>query len=69
MEARYYKHWSAALGREMEYKTFGNRGRGVLVFPSQDQRFWEWEDNGMVDGLAPMIESGLIHLICCDSID
>ena len=23
----------------------------------------------MVDVLAPMIESGLIHLICCDSID
>lgn len=53
----------------MEYKVYGSEGKGVLVFPSQDQRFYEWEDNGMVSVLAPMIESGKIHLICCDSID
>lgn len=53
----------------MEYKVYGSEGKGVLVFPSQDQRFFEWEDNGMISVLAPMIESGKIHLICCDSID
>ena len=69
MEVQYNKQYSHNLGREMEWKQYGHAGQGVLVFPSQDQRFYEWEDQGMVDVLAPMIERGLIHLICCDSID
>lgn len=69
MEVHYYKTYSNNLHRDMEYKTYGNAGRGVLVFPSQDQRFYEWEDNGMISVLAPMIEAGEFHLICCDSID
>ncbi len=69
MKVEYRRHWSSSLERDMEYKVYGSEGRGVLVFPSQDQRFYEWEDNGMVDVLAPMIDGGLIHLICCDSID
>jgi len=69
MKIGYYKHWSKNLKREIEYKTYGESGRGVLVFPSQDQRFYEWEDNGMIDTLKPMIEAGDFHLICCDSID
>jgi esterase/lipase superfamily enzyme len=69
MKIEYHKTLSVNLGREIEYKTYGDRGRGVLVFPSQDKRFYEWEDNGMIDVLAPMIEAGEFHLICCDSID
>ena len=69
MKIEYHKTWSNNLGREIEYKTYGESGRGVLVFPSQDQRFYEWEDNGMIEVLAPMIEAGEFHLICCDSID
>ena len=69
MKIEYHKTWSNNLGREIEYKTYGESGRGVLVFPSQDQRFYEWEDNGMIDVMAPMIEAGEFHLICCDSID
>ena len=69
MEVNYYKTFSQSIQRDMEYKTYGNAGQGVLVFPSQDQRFYEWEDHGMIDVMAPMIEQGLIRLICCDSID
>ena len=69
MDIQYHNQWSDSLQRNIEYKTYGTQGRGVLVFPSQDQRFYEWEDNGMIDVLAPMIEAGRIHLICCDSID
>ncbi len=69
METSYHKSWSHNLQRDMEYKVYGTEGRGVLVFPSQDQRFYEWEDNGMIDCLSPHIEAGEIHIICCDSID
>ena len=64
MNVQYNRHWSDNLGRYMEYKVYGTEGKGVLVFPSQDQRFYEWEDNGMIDVLAPMIEAGQIHIIC-----
>ena len=69
MQVQYYKQYSHNLEREMEWKQYGQEGQGVLVFPSQDQRFYEWEDQGMVAVLAPMIESGQLYLICCDSID
>lgn len=69
MEVKYNKTYSVNLQRDMEYKVYGHAGHGVLVFPSQDQRFYEWEDNGMIAALSPMIESGRFHLICCDSID
>lgn len=34
MEIKYYKTFSENLQRDMEYKTYGNAGQGVLVFPS-----------------------------------
>lgn len=69
MEVQYNTQYSEHLGRVMEWKQYGCEGQGVLVFPSQDQRFYEWEDQGMVAVLTPFIEAGRIHLICCDSID
>lgn len=57
MNIQYFKHWSNNLNREIEYKIYGTEGQGVLVFPSQDQRFYEWEDNGMISVLSPMIEA------------
>lgn len=53
----------------MEYKTYGTKGRPVLVFPSQNGRFYDYEDFGMVEVLAPFIDKGQIRLICVDSID
>lgn len=53
----------------MEYKTYGDRGHGVLVLPSQDGRFYDYQDFDMVLSLASHIEAGRIRLICADSID
>lgn len=69
MITKYFKHHSRALNRDMEYKVYGEHGRGVLVFSSQNGRFFDYENFGMVDALDPFIESGEIHLICADSID
>ena len=48
MNINYFKKYSAALGREMEYKTYGTNGHPVLVFPSQDGRFYDYQDFDMV---------------------
>jgi esterase/lipase superfamily enzyme len=53
----------------MELLVFGHAGAPVLVFPTSQGRFYEYEDRGMVKALAPQLEQGQIQLICVDSVD
>lgn len=53
----------------MEYKVYGDGKRTMLVFPSQDGRFYDYENFGMTDILAPWIDKGDLRVVCCDSID
>jgi esterase/lipase superfamily enzyme len=69
MERKYECVWSEALGRTMEHLRFGDRGVPVLAFPTSCARFFQWEDFGLVDGLAEPIEAGSIQLWCVDSVD
>ena len=69
MKVEYYKEYSFHLNRDMEFKVYGYRGNPVLVFPSQDGRFFDFENNGMVDCVKDYIEDGRIQLFCCDSND
>ncbi len=69
MIIQHYKKYSESLGRDMEYMTYGDSGRGVIVFPSQNGRCSDYQGFGMVDVLSEFIESGQIRLICVDSID
>ena len=55
MLTNYVKRYSPALGREMEYKTYGDKGKAVLVFPSQNGRFFDYENMGMVGSIADYI--------------
>jgi esterase/lipase superfamily enzyme len=69
MKIEHKKNYSSALGRDMEYNLYGTKGHPVLVFPSQNGRYWDYQDFKMVDVLTPFIDSGQIRLICIDSID
>ncbi len=69
MIIQHNRNYSAALDRDMEYIVYGDRGRGVLVFPSQNGKCSDYQGFGMTDVLAPFIDSGQIRLICVDSID
>jgi len=48
---------------------YGHWGRPVLAFPSELGRRWDWEDRGMVDGLAGLIDGGRLKLYCVDGAD
>ncbi|WP_156253988.1 alpha/beta hydrolase-fold protein [Pseudactinotalea terrae] len=48
---------------------FGHAGRPVLAFPTELGRAWEWEDEGMVGAIAPLIEEGQVMLFCVDTYD
>lgn len=48
---------------------YGHWGRPVLVFPSEQGRAWDFENNGMIDAAAQLIDGGRVKLYCVDSGD
>ena len=69
MNREYHRWHSPALGRDMELLVFGHAGARVLVFPTSQGRFFEWEDRGMVAALGEHLERGWVQLYCVDSVD
>lgn len=69
MKIEYFKEYSNRLGRAMEYKVFGHSGKPVLAFPTQNGRFYELEDRGLIASIASYIEAGKIQVFCVDGID
>ncbi|MEF8792078.1 esterase family protein [Thiohalorhabdus sp.] len=69
MNREYHQWHSPALGRTMELLVFGQTGAKVLMIPTRDGRFFEYEDLGLVGALAPKIEAGELQLYCVDSVD
>src|SRR6202041_3495681 len=69
MQREYHKWFSHRLNRETEVLVFGHRGARVIVFPTREGRFYDYENFGLVSSLAPPIESGRIQLFCVDSVD
>ena len=69
MVIEYHKFYSKNLGRDMEFKVYGNGGKPVLCVPCQSGRFYEFEDMHMLDVYAPYIESGAIQVFTIDTID
>jgi esterase/lipase superfamily enzyme len=53
----------------MELLVFGHAGARVLVFPTSQGRFYEWEDRGMIGALGEHISRGWLQLYCVDSVD
>lgn len=53
----YEKWYSHNLNRDMEYKVYGNKGIPFIYFPTQYKRFYEAEDEGVIETLAYYIET------------
>jgi esterase/lipase superfamily enzyme len=53
----------------MELLVFGTGGERVLVFPTRQGRFFDYEDWGLVESIRPHIEEGRMQLFCVDSLD
>ena len=69
MQIEYHKWFSPILGHDMDWKVYGYYGKPVLVFPSQQGRFHDFEDWGMIHTLTGFIESGQIKMFAVDSLD
>ena len=60
---------SRPLGRRMEVRSYGTGGLPVIAFPSQDGMADQWKGFGMVDALAPWLETEQIRLFTVDTVD
>ncbi|TIU09079.1 MAG: hypothetical protein E5V67_26060, partial [Mesorhizobium sp.] len=69
MDVSYHKAHARNLGRDMEYKRYGHAGRPVVVFPTSQGRFYQFEDSGGVAALAEFVDTGRIQLFTLDGID
>jgi esterase/lipase superfamily enzyme len=52
-----------------ELIAYGHYGRPVLAFPSEQGPAWQYEENGMVEAIAPLLEAGRVKLYCVQSYD
>jgi esterase/lipase superfamily enzyme len=69
MRRDYHKWYSPHLQRDMELLIYGHAGARVVVFPTSQGRFHEYEDRGMVANLGDLIDRGNFQLCCVDSVD
>jgi esterase/lipase superfamily enzyme len=69
MNREYHKWRSWRLDRDMELLVFGHGGVPVLIFPSSQGRFFEFEDRGLIHAVAHKIDRGEIQMFCVDSVD
>ncbi len=69
MHREYHRWYSPRLNRDMELLIHGHAGARVLVFPTSQGRFYEYEDRGMVAALGDFLEKGWLQLYCVDSVD
>ena len=69
MHRSQHKWFSQTLNRDMEMLIFGHAGAPMIVFPTSQGRYFEYEDRGMVGALSDGLERGLLQLVCVDSVD
>jgi len=69
MHREYHRWHSPSLGRDMDLLIFGHAGARVLVFPTSQGKYYEWEDRGMMDAFSHHINNGWLQFYCVDSVD
>ena len=69
MNREYHVIPSKALGHSLEMLVFGHSGKPLMIFPSSEGRFFDFENFGMIQTLAPYIDAGKIQVFCIDGVD
>jgi len=69
VSGRQIELWASAIGANGTLVAYGHWGRPVLAFPAERGGPWEYENRGMVDAVAGLLEGGRVKLYCVDSFD
>jgi esterase/lipase superfamily enzyme len=67
MQSRHLLLPGGELGRDQHLWAHGWWGEPVVVFPSAAGMAHEWQAQGMVEALAPLVDAGRIKLYCAES--
>jgi len=67
MQGRYLRIPSPAMGRDVHLWTYGHFGPPVIVFPTAAGFAHEWQSQGMIEALAPLLRAGKLKLYCPES--
>ena len=60
---------ATAAGGVGQLLAYGDFGRPLLVFPSEQGAPWDWEERGMIGEVAWLVEEGRLKIYCVDSFD
>ena len=52
-----------------ELIAYGDYGRPLLAFPSEQGPAWQYEERGMIESLAPLLDAGRLKVYCVQSYD
>ncbi len=69
MQRTSWRAYSHFLHRDMECMIYGTGGKPVLVIPSQNGRYFDWDNFGMMELLSDWILAEKIQLFAVDTID
>src|SRR5208282_4342279 len=69
MNREYHRWYSPRLGKDMQLLVFGHAGTPLLVFPTSQGRFFEYEDRGMIAAVSWRYDSGAVQAYYVDSVD
>ena len=67
MSERYLQLPSSAMGRKVHLWCYGHFGPPVVIFPSAAGFAHEWQQQGMIKVLQPLLTAGKIKLYCPES--
>jgi len=69
VERRHLSLGSDALGADLGVIAYGHYGRPLLAFPAQSGHCWDYENHGMIDAIADLVDAGRVKVYCVDSWD
>ena len=69
MRRDYVRLYSPAIGGELGLIAYGHHGRPLLAFPSEQGHSAQYEDFGMIDAIAGLLDGGRVKVYCVDSFD
>jgi esterase/lipase superfamily enzyme len=52
-----------------ELIAYGHYGRPLLAFPSEQGPAWQYEERGMIESIAPLLDEGRVKVYCVQSYD
>ncbi|SKB57596.1 esterase family protein [Dyadobacter psychrophilus] len=61
--------YSPALNKNMDIAVYGHYGIALLMIPTAASDYLEYEQNGLIESIAPYINAGKVKVYCINSIN